>query len=235
MSEATWTRLAAPFGDDAVGWDVVSVDEEDETALLAPRLTRAAVVARLDDACGVGGWSLDLRAAADGALLCCVEVAGVRKAAAVDALPAGAAATADAALAAAARLFGMRPGDAFGVRRVPYDVVAGVVPGDVEHAAPDAGPDAGPASDGDDALEDLHEADARSRGLSSEGLRMIDRLVERLKDEGEGLAAARLLVRFGGYGKDPDTARELYGALRELLKRRDERRDERHDERRVET
>jgi hypothetical protein len=47
---------------------------------------------------------------------------------------------------------------------------------------------------------------------------MIDRLVERLKDEGQGLAAARLLVRYGGYGKDPDAARELYAQLRELLR-----------------
>ena len=47
---------------------------------------------------------------------------------------------------------------------------------------------------------------------------MIDRLVDRLKDEGQGLAAARLLVRYGGYGKDPDTARELYAQLRVLLR-----------------
>jgi hypothetical protein len=50
------------------------------------------------------------------------------------------------------------------------------------------------------------------------GQQMIDRLVERLKDEGQGLAAARLLVRYGGYGKDPDTARELYAQLRALLR-----------------
>ncbi|MDF1523535.1 MAG: hypothetical protein P1P87_12080 [Trueperaceae bacterium] len=50
------------------------------------------------------------------------------------------------------------------------------------------------------------------------GQQMIDRLVERLKDEGQGLAAARLLVRYGGYGKDPDAARELYAQLRELLR-----------------
>ena len=50
------------------------------------------------------------------------------------------------------------------------------------------------------------------------GQQMIDRLVDRLKDEGQGLAAARLLVRYGGYGKDPDTARELYAQLRALLR-----------------
>ena len=50
------------------------------------------------------------------------------------------------------------------------------------------------------------------------GQQMIDRLVDRLKDEGQGLEAARLLVRYGGYGKDPETARELYARLRALLR-----------------
>jgi hypothetical protein len=48
---------------------------------------------------------------------------------------------------------------------------------------------------------------------------MIDRLVERLKEEGQGLAAARLLVKHGGYGNDPAAARELYAQLRALLLR----------------
>lgn len=47
---------------------------------------------------------------------------------------------------------------------------------------------------------------------------MIDRLIERLKAEGQGLAAARILVKHGGYGKDPQAARELYGELRDLLR-----------------
>ena len=50
------------------------------------------------------------------------------------------------------------------------------------------------------------------------GQQMIDRLVERLKEEGHGLQAARLLVRYGGYGKDPEAARELYAQLRALLR-----------------
>ena len=46
---------------------------------------------------------------------------------------------------------------------------------------------------------------------------MIDRLIDRLRDRGLGLQAARILVRHGGYGKDPRAARELYGELRQLL------------------
>lgn len=217
MSDATWTRLSAPFGAAAVSWDVIAVDEDEGSALVAPRLTREALVERLDDVCGVDGWSLRLSAAGRGALVCSLEVGGVSKAAAVDGLPAGAAVTADAALAAAAWLYGMRPDAALSPRRVAYDAVAGGVlegPDDVDETAGAA------VSMGDgEHVQDLRELDARERGLSSEGQRMIDRLVERLKDEGEGLAAARLLVRFGGYGKDPEAARALYGALRALLKR----------------
>jgi hypothetical protein len=50
-----------------------------------------------------------------------------------------------------------------------------------------------------------------------EGQQMIDRLIERLKAQGQGLVAARILVKHGGYGKDPVAARELYAALRQLL------------------
>ena len=227
MSEATWTRLAAPFEADAVTWDVTAIDEDEETALMAPRLTRDALVERLDAVVGVAGWSLDLRPGAAGAVLCTLELGGVRKAAVVDARRGGAAVTADAALADAARLFGMRPAASIAPRRVAYDVVADVA---LEDPAPTAPPPTAPPPGGAEASRDadavvsepdhdLTLADARERGLTSEGLRMIDRLVERLKVEGHGLQAARLLVRYGGYGKDAEAARELYGALRALLKR----------------
>jgi hypothetical protein len=52
----------------------------------------------------------------------------------------------------------------------------------------------------------------------AEGQQIIDRLIERLKAEGQGLAAARILVKHGGYGKDPKAARELYAELRALLR-----------------
>jgi len=197
VSDATWTRLAAPFPDEAVTWDGPPVEPFDEAAEPRPRLQRAALVARLDAVCGVAGWSLELVAAQAGAFVCTLSVGSVRRAAVAAAREDGPEATADAAFAAAAELLGMRPSDALAatVSSAPERVAA------EQDAA------------------DMRELAAEARGLSSEGLRMIDRLVERLKDEGQGLAAARLLVRFGGYGKDPEAARELYGALRALLKR----------------
>ncbi len=212
MSDALWTRLAAPFAPSALTWHVIAVDEAGEEATVVARLRSEALAARLDEHCGVAGWSLSYAPYGGGAVGCTLEVSEVRKAAVVNALPGGAAVTAEHAFAAAAALLGMvAPADP-SAQRVPYDAEAGVTLHDPEvpAAAADAESATAPA---------LREADARARDLSDEGRRMIDRLVDRLKDEGQGQAASRLLVRFGGYGKDADAARELYGELRALLKR----------------
>ncbi|TVR92951.1 MAG: hypothetical protein EA416_06080 [Trueperaceae bacterium] len=243
MSDALWTRLTAPFPALAVTWDVVSVDAAVDEAVVAPRLRREAIVERLDQHCGVAGWSVTFTPFANGAVGCTVEIAGVRKSAVADALMAGPAATADAALAVSAASFGLVVPPAAVPQRVAFDAEAGIALHDPElvgdhvaeagagataGAATDAGPADAPmdpasagASDDDSAL-DVHAADVEARGLSREGLVMIDRLVERLKESGHGLQAARLLVRYGGYGKDAEAARALYGALRALLKRGDD-------------
>lgn len=49
------------------------------------------------------------------------------------------------------------------------------------------------------------------------GQQAIDRLLERLRAEGLGLQAAKLVVQYGGYGADPAAAKELYAQLRALL------------------
>ena len=201
---------------------------------MLPRVRREALEARLDRVCGVTGWSVTFAPYAAGAVGCTLEVLEVRKATVVNALAGGAAVTAAAAFAGAAARFGLVTPVATAERRVAFDPEVGVAlhePDVSEGAAHEgaqqaaAGTEAAPtaASEGlEAALPDVREADVQARGLSNDGLRMIDRLVERLKDDGQGLAAARLLVRFGGYGKDPDAARELYGELRALLKRASE-------------
>lgn len=49
------------------------------------------------------------------------------------------------------------------------------------------------------------------------GHEVIERLLDRLREEGLGKEAARLVVTYGGYGRDQAEARELYGKLRALL------------------
>ncbi len=51
-----------------------------------------------------------------------------------------------------------------------------------------------------------------------EAYRLIDQLLERLKEKGLGKEAARIITRYGGYGKTPEETRSLYGELRKLLK-----------------
>ena len=52
---------------------------------------------------------------------------------------------------------------------------------------------------------------------------MIDRLVARLREEGMGAEAARLVTVYGGYGRDASAQRELYAKLRALLVERSAR------------
>jgi len=56
-----------------------------------------------------------------------------------------------------------------------------------------------------------------------DGHQVIDRLVERLREEGLGADAARLVTSYGGYGGDPEASRELYAKLRALLVQRSAR------------
>lgn len=47
---------------------------------------------------------------------------------------------------------------------------------------------------------------------------LIDRLIERLKEAGLGKQAAQIISKHGGYGKNIDETRKVYGELRALLK-----------------
>jgi hypothetical protein len=155
-------------------------------------------------------------------------------------LTGGAVVTADVAFARAAALFGLRAplpsGAAAWVPCDPDTLVPLHLP-EVELTAAGPRSGAGPASAPGDAAQAADAPPSTPGAPASDppavaekpvpekpaaekptGQQMIDRLVDRLKDEGQGLAAARLLVRYGGYGKDPDTARELYAHLRALLR-----------------
>ena len=251
MSDAAWSRLAAPFGGDAIAWVPVEVADAGDEVRVVALLAAGALRERFDRTVGIAGWGVAYTPLDAGAIACHVTVAGVRKGAvAAAALAGGPVATAEVAFARAAELFGLRaplPGGA--AAWVPCDPETLVplhlpdVEGDVDVGAPQAG--AGDAFAGPGAGEGPSEPSSAGaeRGPAAwgasaavapasvsaapvapapaekpTGQQMIDRLVDRLKDEGQGLAAARLLVRYGGYGKDPDTARELYAQLRVLLR-----------------
>lgn len=236
MSDAVWQRLNAPFGGDAVAWVPVEVADSGEEVRVVALVAAAALRERFDGTVGIGGWGVAYAPLDAGAIACHVTVAGVTKGAvAPAALVGGPLATADAAFARAAELFGLRvplpsgaaawvpcEPDTFVPLHLPeVDVAAAAPPsraGDATPAsyAPQESRGATPA--GGSGSPDAQLPAIEPAAEKPTGQQMIDRLVDRLKDEGQGLAAARLLVRYGGYGKDPDTARELYAQLRALLR-----------------
>lgn len=213
---------------------MVEVTDGGEEVRVVPMLRPSAVRLRLDGAVGPMGWGMSYQLLPGDAMLCQLRVGEVEKGAVVAAARVGGAvATADAAFCAAAELFGLRAPFAEGVSAwLPCDPVT------LEPLHPPMAEDLAVVDRSDevapaiahptvaDVSIDSEAAPAGGQPLASsdapmpkpEGQQMIDRLVERLKAEGQGLVAARLLVRHGGYGKDPEAARALYAELRALLK-----------------
>jgi hypothetical protein len=214
------------LGDDDLAWTVVEVGDGGDEVRVIPRVDASALQARLDAAHGVRGWSVSYTAMPGEAIACHLVIDGVTKGVvAAPALVGGAEATAAIAFARAAALFGAAPAwpadasawvacdpDTLEPLHAPARPQPAVSPvaetaRPAEAARADAAADVAAPAEGA-----LVEAPAKP-----EGQQMIDRLIERLKAQGQGLEAARILVKHGGYGKDPQAARELYAALRQLL------------------
>jgi hypothetical protein len=229
MSAPAWSRLAAPFAPDAVRWHAVAIDEAEGRVRLAPHLDPARLRARLDEVAGPQGWSLRLiPSGADGliaelslsdtvraAWLPVLAVPGLR---ADDGTIDAGVATTGAAWTAAAEAFGVRlPVRSLDDGWVGFDPDRREPLHRPEHAlagdegADDAPPPASSAERGTPA--DAEPADE----VKPEAHRVIDRLVDRLREEGLGAEAARLVAGHGGYGADAGASRELYAKLRTLL------------------
>ena len=237
MSAPAWSRLAAPFAPEAVRWHAVAIDEAEGRVRLAPHLDPARLRARLDEVAGPQGWSLRLSPWGGDGLIAELTVADAVRSAVVRVAPtpglevddgtidAGSAAT-GAAWTAAAAAFGARlpvlPADdgwvAFDpVRREPLHRPEHALTSD---ATSDAGRDEIPArgeaaASGEATAAGAETADADD--AKPEAHQVIDRLVDRLREEGLGAEAARLVAGYGGYGADVGASRELYAKLRALL------------------
>ncbi|HEX7022149.1 MAG TPA: hypothetical protein VF171_04775 [Trueperaceae bacterium] len=199
-----WARLLAPFSPDATTWRILGLSEDGSRAEVRPALHFRAVVDRLDEVAGPLGWSNSFLPVGADALACTLSVDGVSKSVVVPlATPDAqdAPQRAEAALVQAAEALGMRPAQDIASRSwVDYDAEAGVL---LYEPEPEVAPT--PA------------APAPTPAGKSAGQQAIDRLIERLRGEGLGLEAAKLVMAHGGYGSDPEAARELYAALRKLL------------------
>lgn len=203
MSDNAWHKLAAPFPAAATRWRVVALSSDRMQAKLRPLLDYQAVVDRLDEVLGPAGWSWQLAPLGASAVVCTLQALGVSKSAALSFSTDNAERAARDALAMSAELFGLRP---------PADLAAEYwVECDPESGEPLYEPTISPP-----VVMASEEATAVDNAKTP-GQQAIDRLLERLKAEGQGLEAAKLVVAYGGYGSSPEKARELYGKLRALL------------------
>ena len=221
-----WDALAAPFAASDLLWRVVKLSPDRLSAQVRPQLRASSVTARLDAVLGVDGWSSGFTALGERGLVCTLRVADTTKAAVAAYTPeADLEETADDALAAAAALFGLRPHTL--LDELPW------VDYDPEQRQPLYEPDLATENDlsvPSTSAEPVQsaaqlaapvqantETPAEPVPAKSAGQQAIDKLVDRLKAEGKGLGAAKLLNTYGGYGNDPAAARELYAKLRALL------------------
>lgn len=236
MSEAPWSTLSEPFPQEAVRWHAVEGAADGSRVRLLPHLAPDALGERLDAAVGPDGWALGLRPWGEDRLIAELTVRGASRAAVVHvaALPglgelelhldAGAAAT-GAALSSVARMFGaVVPVRTVGDGWVDADPETGEALHPPEHqlapsmsASGRSGDPADPPVAADVGPGGASPPAATTAEGKADGHQVIDRLVERLREEGLGGEAARIVTAYGGYGRDPDASRELYAKLRALL------------------
>lgn len=231
VTDSLWDALAAPFAATEVQWRVVKLSEDGSSAQVRPQLPLSAATARLDAVLGIGGWSHSFGPLGERGLTCTLSVGDVFKSAVAaysgiknpgvqDSGAQSLSEAAEDAFVTAAGLFGLQPTVLLAeLPWVEYDAEVGQILYEPDLSAPD----------GDDTVGSLGESGAphavplaetplvEAAPAKSAGQQAIDKLVDRLKGEGRGLEAAKLLNAYGGYGSDPQTARELYAKLRELV------------------
>lgn len=230
MDAIAWDALAAPFAPTDLAWRRVKLSPDRLSAQVRPQLPLGAVTRRLDDVLGRGGWSYSFSALGERGVSCTLFVGEVHKAAVV-AYSDGqdVAEAAEDALVAASALFGLRPSVLLTeLPWVDYDPEQGQLLYEPDIAGDDALPrseapaerlspePSGPAPAPPPSTAPSSALPSEERPKSA-GQQAIDKLLERLRAEGKGLGAAKLLNTYGGYGSDAQAARELYAKLRALL------------------
>lgn len=204
--EGVWRRLAEPFPSSEVQWRIEALSKDKTRALVVPYIDARSVLDRLDQVVGPENWAdqyevLHLSSSGETRLCevkCRLTVYGVTKedAGEGDSLKA---AFSDALKRAAVK---------FGIGRYLYRVEKQWVDYD-----PKTGRFTPPRLLGEG-------EEARPQGEKPEAQQLIDRLVERLKEEGLGKEAAQIINRYSGYGRSPEETKRLYGELRDLLKKK---------------
>lgn len=208
--DEVWRKLAEPFPPGEVQWRIEALSRDKKRALVVPYVDARTVLDRLDRVVGPEGWHDAYEVLADGERVvrdergerrerlvevkCRLTVLDVTKedVGEGDSLKA---AFSDALKRAAVK---------FGVGRYLYRLEKQWVEYDAEKGrfTPPRLPES------EEALEEE----------KPEAHRLIDQLLDRLKEKGLGREAAKIINKYGGYGKTPEETRRLYGELRALYK-----------------
>jgi hypothetical protein len=210
VSNEPWNDLAVPFAESAVEWRVIALAAEGHEATVRPQLRFEAVLQRLDETLGVAGWSSRYRALGD-AVACELTLGTVTKSAVAESAHVDKSTASQDAFVYAAELFGLVPP----VNRTEsYHVDY-----DPETKVPLFEPEVTSGATRPRAQEPVSSPaqPAEETSVKSAGQQAIDKLVERLYGQGMGKEVAKLIVNYGGYGQNPEAARELYSKLRALL------------------
>ncbi|WP_018111760.1 Rad52/Rad22 family DNA repair protein [Thermus igniterrae] len=208
--DEVWRKLSEPFPPGEVQWRIEALSRDKKRALVVPYVDARTVLDRLDRVVGPEGWHDAYEVLADGERVvrdergerrerlvevkCRLTLLGVTKedVGEGDSLKA---AFSDALKRAAVK---------FGVGRYLYRLEKQWVEYDAEknRFTPPKLPES----------EEVLEEE------KPEAHRLIDQLLERLKEKGLGREAAKIITKYGGYGKTPEETRRLYGELRALYK-----------------
>ncbi|WP_135257781.1 Rad52/Rad22 family DNA repair protein [Thermus caldilimi] len=212
--DEVWQKLSEPFPPGEVQWRIEALSRDKKRALVVPYVDARTVLDRLDRAVGPEGWQDAYEVLADAErtvrdergerrerlveVKCRLTILGVTKedVGEGDSLKA---AFSDALKRAAVK---------FGVGRYLYRLEKQWVDYDPEKGrfTPPKLPESSPLEE-----EGLGEE-------KPEAYRLIDQLLERLKEKGLGKEAAKIVNKYAGYGKTPEETKRLYGELRALLK-----------------
>jgi hypothetical protein len=212
VSNEPWNVLAVSFTESDVEWRIVTLSPEGNEATVRPQLRFETVLQRLNETVSVSGWSSRYRAIGE-AVSCELTLGTVTKSALAESTHVDKSTASKDAFVYAAELFGLVPPvNRFETYHTEYDPETKTL-----LYEPEVGGGLSTSHPQSSEAVSSPTLPPPQETPKSAGQQAIDKLVERLEGEGKGKEVAKLIVQYGGYGQNPEAARELYGKLRALL------------------
>jgi hypothetical protein len=224
MDAETLLHINQAFDPEQLVWRVVELADDEHHARVRPQLDMLAVRARLNTVLTPVGWSYRFDPV-NGAISCTLSLGELSRAALVSLnspVPLDTNTRAHDAFVYAAEGFGMLPpADTAAQYWVEFDAEQRTILYEPEllpnSTLPELATPLPTETTPEQVITDSKPLTESKPVVKSEGQQAIDKVMERLKAQGQGLEAAKLAIIYNGYGDNPDMAREFYGKLRDLL------------------